>query len=131
MKIIRGANITFIPSAHEDKNHPGVFKKILLTKSDLVSGNIQMINWSLLPKGSAFRRHFHQDMAEVFILMEGETRITVDDKDFTLGKGDAVIINAHEVHRMENIGKSDVYYLVIGITQGSKGKTIVVKNEKE
>ena len=44
----------------------------------------------------------------------------------TLGRGDAALIDSHEVHRMSNSGLGDVEYLALGISRGTGGKTVVV-----
>jgi mannose-6-phosphate isomerase-like protein (cupin superfamily) len=40
--------------------------------------------------------------------------------------GDAVIIPVGGIHEMENIGAGDVEYVVVGVSEGTGGKTVVV-----
>jgi len=129
MKIIRSNDIDFIPASHEDPTSPGVLKKILLERQDLMEGRVQMINWALLPQGKSFARHYHEDMEEVFVIIHGNVRITVDAQEAVLGPGDTVVIPAGNVHRMENTGRDDVEYIVVGISATGKGKTIVIGHE--
>lgn len=126
MKIIRFKNLKFIPSSHEDKNFPNVWKKVLVQKNDLPRGRLQMINWAKLLPGKAFRRHYHEDMLEIFIILVGKAKITVGKKSAILKKGDAVIIPKKQIHEMKNLGKKEVEYIAIGISQEKGGKTIVV-----
>jgi mannose-6-phosphate isomerase-like protein (cupin superfamily) len=118
--------LRYIPASHEKPDAPAVLKKILLKKDDLVDGRVQMINWALLPVGNAFERHYHQDMLEVFIIVRGTARITVEQETETLCPGDAVVVPAGSIHTMENRGQNDVEYVVVGISTGKGGKTIVV-----
>ena len=81
MKIIRFKNLKFQPASHEDSFKPGVFKKVLLTYKDLLSGRVQMINWARLPVGSEFAAHYHEDMEEIFIIVSGRALIKVGNKE--------------------------------------------------
>jgi mannose-6-phosphate isomerase-like protein (cupin superfamily) len=44
-----------------------------------------------------------------------------------LRPGDAVRIDPREVHRMANPGLQDVQYVVVGISSGAGGRTVVVE----
>lgn len=126
MQVIRSSALRFIPASHEKPDEPGVWKKMLLEKQDLINGRVQMINWALLPVGNAFERHYHEDMQEVFIVIQGKARIAVAEETEMLTPGDVVVIPARSIHQMENIGQEDVEYLVVGISTGEGGKTVVV-----
>ncbi|MDY6988291.1 MAG: cupin domain-containing protein [Thermodesulfobacteriota bacterium] len=126
MKVIRSRALEFVPASHEDPTSPGVLKKVLLHKDDLVEGRVQMINWALLPVGKAFRSHYHEDMEEVFIVIHGSAKMTVGKEEAKIGPGDVVVIPVGTVHKMENMGKQDVEYLAMGVSQGKNGKTVTV-----
>ncbi len=128
MKVVRGNEISLIPASHEDSQSPGVLKKILATRQDFVSGRVQMLNWSICPKGSSFRKHFHEDMQEVFVIINGAVQMQVDDESIDLTAGDAILIDALAVHQMTNVCNEDVQYIVFGISAGNDGKTVVVEN---
>lgn len=127
MVIIKSKDLEFIPASHEDQVNPEVWKKVLFKKEDLSEGRIQMINWAKLPPGNTFKPHYHEDMDEIFIIMEGEAEIKAGNKKERLQKGDSALVPLKEVHQMTNLGKEDVYYLVIGISHGQGGKTIVTE----
>ncbi len=127
MKTIPFAYHSFVPAAHENPLSPGVLKKVLLAKADLQPGRVQMINWASLGVGKRFAPHYHEDMQEIFILVQGEAKITVGQETATLCRGDTVVINPREVHQMQNIGAETVEYLAIGITTEAGGKTVVVE----
>lgn len=129
MRIIKFKDLKYTPASHEDLQKPGVWKKVLLRKNDLVQGEIQMINWAKLPKGKSFSPHYHEDMEEVFIMLEGRVKIMVGEETATLIKGDAIVIPAQQIHLMKNIGKSVVYYIALGISQGKNGKTVNVSTK--
>lgn len=125
MKKIFFNSLTFLPASHEDKRNPSVLKKILFTAKDFnPQGKIQMINWAVLKNGKSFVAHSHEDMVEIFIIVSGKVKIWVDKEEEVLEAGDAVLVPMKRVHKMENISKKDVNYLVIGISLGKGGRTI-------
>ena len=126
MQTIRSADRAFVPAGHEDPQNPGVWKKVLLEKADLQAGHVQMVNWARLPSGNSFARHYHEDMQEVFVIVQGTAEAVVGRESVTLQRGDAILIDPHEVHEMSNPGPNDVEYLALGISRGTGGKTVVV-----
>ena len=126
MKVIRGSAIEFVPASHEDPQNPGVLKRVLATNADLQAGQVQMLNWARLPVGSSFASHYHQDMQEAFVILSGNVQMTVDDQQVELSHGDAILIDANEVHKMINVGDRDADYIVFGISSQKGGQTIVV-----
>lgn len=126
MRVIRGSEIPFVAASHEDAQRPGVLKRVLATKDELIDGRVQMINWALLPARSSFRDHYHEDMEEVFIVLSGRVEMVVDEQRCELIAGDAVAVQPREVHRMTNLTDDDVQYVVVGISLGQNGQTVVV-----
>jgi mannose-6-phosphate isomerase-like protein (cupin superfamily) len=126
MKLILSADRPFIPASHENPLSPGVWKRVLLQKADLHAGAVQMVNWARLPPGKSFAPHYHEDMQEVFVIIQGVARITVAADTSVLHRGDAILIDPREIHQMWNDGAEDVEYLAMGISAGRGGRTIVV-----
>ena len=126
MQIIRGSQIEFVPASHEDPQNPGVLKRVLASKKDLLRGQVQMVNWSRLPVGSSFQPHYHEDMQEVFVMLNGRVSMSVNDETHELAGGDAILIEPREIHEMKNLCESDVEYVVFGISTEEGGKTVVV-----
>lgn len=128
MQVIRATDRSFIPASHEDASRPGVLKKVLLTLNDLKPGKVQMINWALLPAGSSFQAHYHEDMQEVFVLMNGPVRMEVGTTKVELNRGDTLVVDPTESHLISNSNDYDVEYLVVGISGDKQGKTVVVNS---
>ena len=126
MHIVRSDHIPFVPAAHEDPNEPGAVKRVMAQKADFIDGRLQMINWAKLPANKSFRQHYHQDMQEVFVIVRGRASMEIDGETAKLGPGDLVIVPAGSVHSMTTLGNQDVEYLVIGISSGRGGQTVVV-----
>jgi mannose-6-phosphate isomerase-like protein (cupin superfamily) len=130
LKIVRGSKLAYEAASHEDPRKPGVLKKVLATQGELASGRVPMLNWSLLQAGKEFQRHYHENMQEVFVIIAGQVEVRVESGERrvqeTLSAGDAIIVDAGEVHSMRNPGTDDVTYLVFGIAGSETGKTVVV-----
>jgi mannose-6-phosphate isomerase-like protein (cupin superfamily) len=127
MKVIPFTSHSYTPAGHENPLSPGILKKILVEKGDLQTGRIQMVNWASMGVGNRFAKHYHEDMQEIFIIIQGEAKIIVDQETAVLHRGDMILIDPYEVHQMENIGSETVEYLAIGITSEAGGKTVVVE----
>jgi mannose-6-phosphate isomerase-like protein (cupin superfamily) len=131
VRVIKKNERPFVAAGHEDPRNPGVLKKVLFQKADLQPGAVQMVNWAKLPIGRSFAAHYHEDMQELFIMVQGVARLVVDGQTAVLRAGDAVLIDAREVHQMGNDGEEDVEYIAVGITRGEGGRTIVVEEGAE
>ncbi len=126
MKIVRFADLSFIPASHEDPKDPGALKKVLLRKDDLPEGTVQMINWARIPKGKTFAAHFHESMIEVFIIISGKVKAKIAADEAVLEKGDMVVAMERQVHSFENISDEDVDYFAMGIVTSEGGKSVNV-----
>jgi mannose-6-phosphate isomerase-like protein (cupin superfamily) len=116
----------FVPASHENPDRPGVWKRVIATRTEFQPGQIQMLNWARLPGSSSFQPHYHEDMQEVFVLLSGRVAMHAGSESVEMVPGDCVIIGPREVHRMTNLTSDDAEYLVFGISSGAGGRTIVV-----
>lgn len=125
MRIVRGKNLKFTPASHESPDDPGVLKRVLASRDDFPVGQIQMVNWAFIPVGKSFKRHYHEDMLEVFVICDGIVNVEVDGQQDQLVRGDAIIIEPREVHQMTNEGNEEAHYVVFGLSTGESGQTVV------
>ena len=51
----------------------------------------------------------------------------VSGQTYELGPGDSLVVAPREIHSMRNTGPTDVEYLVVGISLGQNGRTIVTE----
>ncbi len=127
MHVVKLAELPKIPASHEQSNQPGVWKQVLLTKANIQPGQMQMLNWATLPGGSSFQPHYHQDMQEIFLILRGQVQMTVGEQKIVLSDGDCVVIEPCEVHQMTNLNDQEAQYIVLGISSGKGGQTVVVE----
>ena len=126
MKVIKGKELEFMAANHEDPENPGVYKKVLVGKDDLVKGRVMMINWAKIPSGKKFEAHYHEDMEEVFVIVSGRAEIEVSGEMATLERGDAVIIPVEAIHEMKALGSEKVEYVALGVSLELGGRTVNV-----
>jgi len=126
LQVVRLSQLDLVPSSHEDPADPGVVKQVALTKLAGLQGRLEMLNWSYLKPGRAFRPHYHQDMDEVFIILTGQVMMRCDSEEIKLTAGDVVVVPAGVTHSMFNPTKSQVKYIVFGLSRQQGGKTVVV-----
>jgi mannose-6-phosphate isomerase-like protein (cupin superfamily) len=119
---------TYLPASHEDIKNPGSYKKIIYKDTyHPIKGKLKMINWAFLPKKKCFRNHLHQDMDEIFIILNGKVKIIINNQKQILERGDLVLIPKNQSHKMCNVGRIGVNYIAIGLSLGLDGKTIVLE----
>jgi uncharacterized cupin superfamily protein len=69
--------------------------------------------WRLKP-GQASTRHRHFDQEELYLLLEGEGRIRVDDDLLTLGPLDAVLVEPESARQIFNDTDADQLWFAAG-----------------
>ena len=126
--IVRQSDLPLIPASHEDPVRPGVLKQVLLKKDNFINGHIQMLNWATLKAGSSFRKHYHEDMQEIYVIVKGCGTLTIGDDSFEVRPGDAAVIPATLPHEMTNNTDIDCEYLAFGIAGDSNGQTVVCQD---
>jgi quercetin dioxygenase-like cupin family protein len=79
--------------------------------------------WRLHP-GEASTKHRHFEMHELYILLEGQGRIRVDDELITLEPLSAVLVEPEHVRQLFNDTDSDALWLVAGAPREGVSSTL-------
>ena len=58
-------------------------------------------------KNFSFQRHLHQCF-EIIVILDGEMKITVDEKDFVLHQNEALLIFPNQIHSLESTSSEHV-----------------------
>lgn len=69
--------------------------------------------WRLRP-GQASTKHRHRDHEELYVLLEGEGRIRVDDEALTLAPLDALLVEPGSARQVFNDTEGEALWLVVG-----------------
>ncbi len=126
MKLIRFEEKKEVPASHEDAIDPGVVKRVLLDAGIDIAGCVQMVNWATLLPGRSFRAHYHEDMHEIFLVIEEGIVARINGKEIPLGRGDTLVVYPGETHEMKNTTDQRRLYIVVGISGGKNGKSVSV-----
>lgn len=69
--------------------------------------------WRLAP-GQASTKHRHFEQEELYVLLEGEGRVRVDEEALTLAPLDTLLVTADSTRQLFNDTDADQLWLVVG-----------------
>jgi quercetin dioxygenase-like cupin family protein len=102
---------------HADNAHwrPSNQMKVLNTDlaKQLEAASLGARLWRLEP-GQASTKHRHRDEEELYLLLEGEGRMRVDEERISLSPLDAVLVEPESVRQVFNDTDADQLWLVVG-----------------
>jgi uncharacterized cupin superfamily protein len=85
--------------------------------------------WRLHP-GQASTKHRHFEMHELYVLLEGEGRMRIDDELVTLEPLSAVSVEPEHVRQLFNDTQADQLWLVAGAPRESFSSTLEMTEEQ-
>jgi mannose-6-phosphate isomerase-like protein (cupin superfamily) len=83
---------------------------------DSFKTNWGFVDHCLLKPGTSIGYHRHDGMEEVYFVMSGRGRSTVNDKTFDVRAGDAIPCTLHSSHGIYNNSQEDLELLVVSTT---------------
>jgi uncharacterized cupin superfamily protein len=85
--------------------------------------------WRLEP-GQASTRHRHFAQEELYLLLEGEGRVRVDDEVLTLAPMDTLLVEHDSVRQLFNDTDADQLWLVVGAPPEAVTSTLEMSEEQ-
>jgi quercetin dioxygenase-like cupin family protein len=85
--------------------------------------------WRLQP-GQASTWHRHFEMHELYVLLEGEGRVRIDDEVLTLRPLDSLLVEPEHTRQLFNDTGSDSLWLVVGAPRESVSSTLEMTEEQ-
>ena len=85
--------------------------------------------WRLHP-GQASTRHRHFTQHELYVLLEGEGRVRIDDELITLEPLSAVLVEPEHLRQLFNDTETDALWLVVGAPRESISSTLEMTREQ-
>ncbi|MBD3421929.1 MAG: cupin domain-containing protein [Chitinivibrionales bacterium] len=70
-----------------------------------------------IPPGSSVGCHHHPHDEEVFVILEGEGILTVNEKEFVVGAGDVIVNQPGDSHGLKNDATKKIVILVFKCLQ--------------
>lgn len=99
-------------------HNPAAKKRVWFRKGDLPP--FTQIASVVVPPGEVLTSHTHADMHELFIILEGTARMTVDGHPHNLKGGEAIAISPGEAHELSNTSNEPLVFIVGGWANSSK-----------
>jgi quercetin dioxygenase-like cupin family protein len=85
--------------------------------------------WRLAP-GQASTKHRHFEMHELYVLLEGEGRVRVDNEVLTLSPLSALLVEPEHTRQLFNDGDADSLWLVVGAPREGVSSTLEMTEEQ-
>jgi quercetin dioxygenase-like cupin family protein len=85
--------------------------------------------WRLEP-GQASTQHKHFDQEELYVLLEGEGRVRIDDEVLTLAPLDTLLVEPDSVRQLFNDTDADQLWLVVGAPPEAVTSTLEMSEEQ-
>jgi len=67
----------------------------------------------VIPPNSSSRLHYHPNAEETYYIMKGKGRMTIDNAEYNVQPGDAILISPPEKHQIFCVGKDDLEFIVV------------------
>ena len=99
-------------------HNPAAKKQVWFRKSELPP--FTQIARVVVPPGEVLTAHAHADMHELFIILEGNARMTVDGHPRDLKAGDAIALAPGETHELSNPSTKPLVFIVAGWADSSR-----------
>lgn len=64
-----------------------------------------------VPPGAVTAAHHHRQTEEIYYILSGQGRMTIDSQQRDVGPGDAIAIPPGAVHHIENTGRQTLKFL--------------------
>lgn len=101
-----------IPAIYNGK---GMMYKRVVWPTEAFATKWGFVNHYLLPPGSSVGYHRHDVMEEVYYILKGTGRMTVNDATYDVKAGDAATVMLHGAHGIYNNSNDDLEVLSIAV----------------
>ena len=67
----------------------------------------------LIEPGNSSEPHFHKESEESYIIIQGTASLKINNYEFELGSGEAVLIEPYELHQISNQWNENLVFLAV------------------
>lgn len=92
-----------------------IYKQIFLRNGEVP--HITAFSRAKIKRGQEIEPHSHQDMYEVFFVLEGAGELEVARKQFKLKQGDCICIAPKEIHSFRCTSEEPLALLYFGVAE--------------
>lgn len=76
--------------------------------------NILWFNDNLVQPGVAIEAHEHEDIKEVYYVLQGQGEMRIGDEERPVSEGDAIYLPPRKTHTLKNTGTYPLRFVCIG-----------------
>jgi mannose-6-phosphate isomerase-like protein (cupin superfamily) len=80
------------------------------------------------PPGTASREHYHTEAEEVYYVVGGQGRVSIDGETGDIGSGDVVVIVPGQRHKVWPVGEEDLVLLVTCVPAYSEQEVVFTES---
>ncbi|EKQ56501.1 MULTISPECIES: cupin domain-containing protein [unclassified Clostridium] len=106
------SNMKDEPNCHDGQ---GILKHISLFDDEDFSSKLRFINYTILPAGTSIGLHTHSNDEEIYMILEGQGLMTVDDESKQVQQGDVIVNKTFGSHELINNSSDDLKILVFEV----------------
>ena len=99
----------------------GEFECRYLVEEGENENGLQFVHEDTLDPGASFGTHRHIDSEEIYLILDGEGEVWLDDERWTVGPGDVLTLHKGQSHGIEAARDGTLRFLAIGVG-GAKRK---------
>lgn len=113
MTVVQAYDLQFKPSSEAEGGASVPFTRIF-GKGDFDSG-FRWFDLCIVTPGAEIGGHSHQVDDEIYIIVEGNATMMVNDQEASVGPGDAVLLKCGGSHGLRNESDQEVHVLVLDL----------------
>ncbi|ATX82310.1 Cupin domain-containing protein [Mariprofundus ferrinatatus] len=118
MKVVETYSVATEGVSHD----PDILKRVLLHESEL-PGSVRFSHATFTP-GQKVAAHCHEDICEVFYILSGTCRFTVNGEAVDVREGSVIRIDAGEMHEVINVSNMDLTMIYFGLKVEKTGPVV-------
>lgn len=94
--------------------HEGTVSAWTLFKEDEFQSNILWFNDNLVQPGVAIEPHSHEDIEEIYYIVQGRGKMKVGEEEKDVAGGDAIYLPPLRSHSLKNTGTFPLRFICLG-----------------
>jgi mannose-6-phosphate isomerase-like protein (cupin superfamily) len=100
----------------QEPTRHGAFKRVLLRHED-VHSDLMFLNEVYVAPREVIGAHAHEDMEEIFYILEGEGTMQIGQETQVITFGDCITVPARTTHVLENTGNQEMRFVCFGVKE--------------
>lgn len=94
---------------------PGTCQIARLFQTEKLAGTWHFIEYLIVPPGVTIGRHRHGANEEIYFIIEGQAKMTINNQEYLVKPGDFIVNHPEWEHGLHNESQEEVKLLVIEV----------------